>query len=129
MRIKIFCFLNFINWFFRIYRNQEFASLSSHPGFISSLCYGDITLGVKFTSLSAATPSLSSNESTPVSLSPTKSVKPPILIEATANLSDIDSELVISPHEFDRVIISKQTKCGFCQKKVVHLENISLCSK
>ncbi|KAK7580694.1 hypothetical protein V9T40_001323 [Parthenolecanium corni] len=110
------------------FRNHEYASLSSHPGFIPSLCYGDITLGVMFTSLTAATPPLSSNESTPVSLSPTKSVKPPILSETTTNLSDIDSELVLSPHEFDRVIINKQTKCGFCQKKI-WLKEASHCTK
>ncbi len=99
-------------------RNLEYASLSTHPGFVSSLCFGDITVGVKFSSQTTSSPSLSSNESSPASLSPTKNLKPPILIETTASLSDLDSELAYSAHEFDRVIITKQTKCGFCQKKV-----------
>lgn len=98
-------------------KNHNYASLATHPGFNPSLCFGDITLGVKFTSFSVGTPSLSSNESTPVSLSPTKNVKPTILFEATAGL-DIDSELIPNIHEFYKIIISSQMRCEFCQKKI-----------
>lgn len=93
-------------------RNHVYASLSTHPGFVSSLCYGDITIGAKFTSLSTPTPNVSSNESTPVSLSPTKSLTAPMLIP------DLDPELILSVHDFDKVILNKPTKCGFCLKKV-----------
>lgn len=101
------------------FRNHAYQSLSTHPGFNPNLCYGDITIGVKFGSMNTLSPTLSSNESTPVSLSPTKSTKqPPILLETTANLSDIDSELILSVHEFEKITTNKQTKCEFCQKKV-----------
>ncbi|XP_065199835.1 PDZ domain-containing protein 8 [Planococcus citri] len=111
-------------------RNHAYQSLSTHPGFNHNLCYGDITIGVRFGSSFALSPTLSSNESTPVSLSPTKSVKqPPILLETTASLSDIDSELILSVHEFEKIIINtKQTKCEFCQKKI-WLKEASQCSK
>ncbi|XKL67286.1 hypothetical protein PGB90_002777 [Kerria lacca] len=99
-------------------KNETYSLLSTHPGFNSNLCYGDITLGVKFTSSDTLTPSLSSNENTPISLSPTKG-KTPILFETTANLSDLDTELIASVHEFDKIIIDKQAKkCEFCQNKI-----------